>query len=75
MIKVLTVDVGGTAGVVTGEDSLELDDTVVVGLLETTEEGSVDVGVVVGVPVSAGDDAGVDTLFIWSETDVLLFSL
>lgn len=56
------VDVGGAAGVVAGEDSLELGDTLLVGLLETTEEGGVEVGVVVGVAVAAGGNTGVDTL-------------
>lgn len=48
------VGVDGTALVVAGEDGLELDDTVVVGELDTTEEGGVQAGL-------AGLDAGVDT--------------
>lgn len=56
------MDVGSTAGIVAGEDSLELDDTVLVGLLETAEEGRVEVGLVIAVAVSVGDDTRVDTL-------------
>lgn len=56
------VDVGSTTGVVTGEDGLELRNTILVGLLETTEEGRVEVGLVVRVSVSAGTNTGVDTL-------------
>lgn len=56
------VDVGGPASVVAGEDGLELGDTFLVGLLETTEEGCVEVGLVVGVAVTAGGNTGVDTL-------------
>lgn len=55
------VDVGGAGGVVAGEDGLELGDTVGVGLLDTAEPGLVDVGLVGGVTVAGGDDAGVDT--------------
>lgn len=69
-----TVDVGSTAGIVTGEDSLELDNTVGVGLLETTEEGRVDVALVIAVAVSAGDDARVDTL-VFSFVSVWVFLL
>jgi hypothetical protein len=55
------VDVGGTGGVVTGEGGLELSDTVGVGLLDTTEEGVVNVGLIGGVTVARGNDTGVDT--------------
>lgn len=55
------VDVGGTAGVVAGEDGLELGDAVRVGLLDAAEPGVVDVGLVGAVAVSAGHDARVDT--------------
>lgn len=56
------MNVGGASGVVARKDGLELGDSLVVSLLETTEEGSVEVAVVVGVAISAGDDARVDTL-------------
>lgn len=56
------VDVGGAAGVVAGEDGLELGDTLLVGLLETTEEGCVEVGLVIGVAIAAGGNTRVDTL-------------
>jgi hypothetical protein len=52
---------GGASGVVAWKDGMELSNTVVISLLETTEKGSVEVAVVVGVAVSTGDDAGVDT--------------
>jgi hypothetical protein len=53
---------GGASGVVAWKDGMELSDTVAISLLETTEKGSVEVAVVIGVAVSTGDDAGVDTL-------------
>lgn len=55
------VDVGGTGGVVAGEDGLELGNTILIGGLDAAEPGLVDVGLVGGVTVTAGDDAGVDT--------------
>lgn len=55
------VDVGGTAGVVTGEDGLELSNTIIVGQLDTTQPGVVDVGLVGAVTVAAGNNTGVDT--------------
>ena len=57
-----TVNVGRTTGVVTREDGLELRNTVLVALLETTEESLVEVALVVRVAVSTGDNTGVDTL-------------
>lgn len=57
-----TVNVGGSAGVMTREDGLELQDAVLVGFLQTTKEGGVQVGGVVGVAVAAGRDTRVDTL-------------
>jgi hypothetical protein len=56
------VNVGGASGVVAWKDGLELSDTLSISLLKTTEEGCVEVAVVVGVAVSIGNDAGVDTL-------------
>jgi hypothetical protein len=53
---------GRASGVVAWKGGLKLGDTLVVSLLKTTEEGSVEVAVVVGVAVSTGHDAGVDTL-------------
>lgn len=63
------VDVGGTAGVVTWEDGGELGDTVILGGLETTEEGGVDVRGVRAVTVAACDNAGVDTggVAVWGD--------
>lgn len=46
------VDVVGTTRVVTWEDGSELDDTVVISLLDTTEESLVQVGRVVRVAVA-----------------------
>lgn len=46
---------------VTGEQGLESDDTVIVGLLNTTEGSVVDVAQIGSVTVSAGNDATVDT--------------
>jgi hypothetical protein len=60
------VDMSGAAGVVTREDGLELHDAVGVGLLQTAQEGGVEVCLVVGVTVAVGDDAGVDTLCLVS---------
>jgi hypothetical protein len=57
-----TVNMGGASGVVAWKDGMELSDTLAISLLETTEKGSVEVAVVIGVAVSTGDDAGVDTL-------------
>lgn len=57
----ITVDMGGTAGIVTGEDGLHVDNTVLVTGLDTAEPGSVEVGSVRGVTVAAGNNAGVDT--------------
>lgn len=55
------VDVGGTAGVVAREDGLELSNTIIVGQLDTTQPGVVDVGLVGAVTVAAGNNTGVDT--------------
>lgn len=52
----------GAAGVVTGDEGLEEGDAVVVGLLDATEESSVEVGGVAGgVAVAVGGDTRVDT--------------
>lgn len=56
------MDVGSTAGVVTGESGLEVNNTVGVTFLDTAEEGGVDVQCVGGVTVAAGDNSRVDTL-------------
>lgn len=58
----LTVDVGSTASVVAWENGLKLHDTIAVAGLDTTEESGVKIGCVGRVAVSAGLDAGVDTL-------------
>lgn len=58
-----TVNVGRTTSVVTREYGLELRNTIFVALLETTEESLVEVGLVVRVAVSTGDNTGVDTLY------------
>lgn len=57
-----TVDVSCPASVMTWEGCLELNDTVPVTLLDTSVEGRVEVGGIVGVSVSAGDDSRIDTL-------------
>lgn len=57
-----TVNVGRTTSVVAREDGLELRNTVLVALLETTEESLVEVAFIVRVAVSTGDNTGVDTL-------------
>lgn len=62
LIEIHTVNVGSTAGVVTGEDRLELNDTLVVARLDTTEESSVQVSGIRRVTVAAGHDTRVDTL-------------
>lgn len=54
------VDVGGSAGVVTGEHGLELRDTVGVGLLNTTQEGLIEVRVIIAVTVHGALNAGVN---------------
>ena len=56
------MNVGRTTGVVTREDGLELRNTILVALLETTEESLVEVALVVSVAISAGDNTRVDTL-------------
>lgn len=56
------MDVGGTAGVMTGEGGLEVNNTVGITLLNTTEEGRVDVELIGRVTITISDNAGVDTL-------------
>lgn len=56
------MNVGGTAGVVAGEDGLELDHAIVVAGLDTAQEGCIEVGGIRGVTVAAGFNAGVDAL-------------
>jgi hypothetical protein len=58
-----TVNVCGTSGIVSGKDGLEIDDAVVIRLLDSTEEGRVQV---VGstVTVATGLDARIDTLLV-----------
>lgn len=58
------MDVVSTTGVMTRENSLELSNTGSIGLLDATEEGSVQVTVVALVAVSAGYDTGVDALSV-----------
>lgn len=58
-----TVNVGRTTGVVSWEDRLKLDNALAVAGLDSAQEGCVQVCGVVGVAVSAGLDAGVDTLY------------
>lgn len=55
------VNVSGTARVVTGENGLELGNTIGVGLLDSTKEGLVQVGGIVAVAVHRALDTGVDT--------------
>lgn len=57
-----TVDVSSTASVMAREDSLELSNTIPVGLLQATKERVVQVGRVVGVTIAVGLDTGVNTL-------------
>lgn len=52
---------GGATGVVAGEDGLVADNTPFITGLNTTQESLVQVGLVVGVSVTACDNAGVDT--------------
>jgi hypothetical protein len=56
------VNVDGTAGVVARENGLELDNALVVAWLDSTQEGSVEVGSIGRITVAAGNYAGVDTL-------------
>lgn len=53
------VVVSGTAVVVTGEDGLELDDTIGITLGHTTQEGGVEVGSVGSVAVALGHETRV----------------
>lgn len=55
------VDMRGSAGVVAGEDGLELRDAIRVGALNSAKPGVVDVCVVGAVTVAACDDARIDT--------------
>lgn len=55
------VNVGGTAGVVAGEDGVEHGHAVLVCLLDAAEEGLVNVARVAGVTVAVGHHARVDT--------------
>jgi hypothetical protein len=55
------VNVGSTARVVTGEERLELGNTVRVGLLDTTEESLVQICGIVAVAVHVALNSGVDT--------------
>lgn len=57
-----TVDVRSATSVMAREDSLELSDTIIVGLLQATKERVVQVGRVVGVTIAAGLNTGVNTL-------------
>lgn len=55
------VNVGSAAGVVTGENGLELGHAIGVGLLDSTEEGLVEVGGIITVAVHRALDTRVDT--------------
>lgn len=55
------VNVGGTGSIVTREHGFELSNAISVGLLNTTEESVVDVGLIRGVTVTGGNNPGVDT--------------
>lgn len=55
------VDVSGTAGIMPWEDGFKLHDAVGVGLLDSTEESGVEVGLVVRIAVARGGHARVDT--------------
>lgn len=46
----------------TWEGGLHLDNTLPVTLLNTSEEGCVEVSRIIRVAVSTGDDSGIDTL-------------
>jgi hypothetical protein len=52
---------GSAAGVVTRECGVELYDTVLISLGNATEEGLVEVGLIAGVAIAAGNNARVDT--------------
>ena len=62
LVMIRTVNVGSTAGVVAGEDGLELDNTLVVTGLDTTEESCIQIGGIGRVAVAAGLNPRVDTL-------------
>jgi hypothetical protein len=49
------------AGVVAGDQSVELDCAIGVGYLDAPEEGRVEVGGVAVVAIAVGGDAGVDS--------------
>lgn len=57
-----TMNVSSTTGVVTGEDSLKLDNTISVTSLDSAQESGVEVAGVGRISVAAGGDARVDTL-------------
>jgi hypothetical protein len=50
-----------TAGVVTGENSLVLSDSVDIGLDDTSQESVVEVGQIVGITVAARCNPGIHT--------------
>jgi hypothetical protein len=54
------VDVGSTAGVVTGEDGLELCNAIGVGLLDSSQEGVVEIRLVTRVTIAVRKDTRVD---------------
>lgn len=62
------VNVGSTTSVVTWDDRLELSNTVDVGLLDTTEEGRIEVASVILVAVARCKDTGVHTSGVACET-------
>lgn len=55
------VDMGSTSGVMAGEDGLETGNSILIGGLDATKPGVVDVGGISGVAVAAGDDTAIHT--------------
>ena len=58
-----TVNVGGTTGVVAGENGFEPDNALVVTALDTAEESSVQIGGIGRVAIATGLDSRVDTRY------------
>lgn len=44
-----------------GHESLKLNDTIAVGLLDPTQEGCIKIACVIGITIATGGNAGVDT--------------
>jgi hypothetical protein len=62
------MNMGCTASIMTGEKSFEFDYSIIVTLLDTTEEGIVDVCSIRRVSISVGNNTGVHALY--SQTHV-----